>query len=332
MARVLVTGAAGWLGSALVCALAGRGDSVRALVYPGQTPEREPGCEDVEVVEGDLRDAAARARFCAGGADVLYHCAGVIHPRRVAELYEVNVRATAGLLDAAAAAGVRRAVVVSSNSPCGCNPHPDHLFDEQSPYAPYMNYGRSKMLMEQDALARARPEIVVVRSPWFYGPRQPARQSLFFKLVREGRVPVIGPGENRRSMTYIDNLCDGLMLAAASAAAPGKVYWIADARPYSYGEILATIADVLEESFGLPVNRSRVRLPALTGPLAQAGDRLVQALGLYSQKLHVLGELDKDIACSIDRARRELGYAPRVELREGMRRSVEWCLKRGLPI
>src|SRR5208337_607899 len=102
----------------------------------------------------------------------------------------INRDGTTNLLDAAIRAGVRRAVIVSSNSPLGCNPHPDHLFDESSPYHPYMNYGRSKMMMElavKEVEARGKLETVIVRPPWFYGPDQPARQTQFFSMIRQGK-------------------------------------------------------------------------------------------------------------------------------------------------
>jgi nucleoside-diphosphate-sugar epimerase len=103
-----------------------------------------------------------------------------------------------------------RAVVVSSNSPCGCNPHPDHLFDEHSPFNPYMHYGRSKMEMELAIRERAaRLETVIIRAPWFYGPNQPPRQTLFFQMIRDGKGPIVGSGTNLRSMAYVDNLCQG---------------------------------------------------------------------------------------------------------------------------
>jgi len=85
------------------------------------------------VVEGDLRDRTAVERLCEGAKGaVLFHTAGVIHPRGVRDFEAVNVGGTRLLLDDAARAGVRRAVVVSSNSPCGCNPRRNHRFDESS--------------------------------------------------------------------------------------------------------------------------------------------------------------------------------------------------------
>jgi nucleoside-diphosphate-sugar epimerase len=341
---VLVTGAAGWLGSRLLEVLTrGLADiealrqpppglRVRALILPGQ--ELSTGDGGVEICTGDLGIRADCDRFCHGARGaILFHTAGVIHPRRVAEFYRVNVEGTRTLLEAAVAAGVRRVVVVSSNSPCGCNPTPDHRFDENSPYHPYLNYGRSKMLMEQavrEFQQAGRIETVIVRPPWFYGPNQPARQTLFFRMIRDGKVPLVGDGTNRRSMAYIDNLCQGLLLAATVVRANGQTYWIADARPYSMNEIIDTVERLLETEFGQPCAHKRLRLPAFASRVAYLADTLLQGLGLYHQKIHVLSEMNRTIACSIDRARSELGYEPQIELEEGMRRSLRWCKERGL--
>jgi nucleoside-diphosphate-sugar epimerase len=172
-------------------------------------------------------------------------------------------------------------------------------------------------------------ETVVVRAPWFYGPNQPARQTSFFRMIKQGIFPVLGDGGQRRSMAYVDNLCDGLLLAARSERAVGQTYWIADARPYSIDEIVGTVEDVLEGEFGIRCARRRLRLPAALGDLARGADRAIQFLGFYEPRLHVLGELNLTIACSIEKARTELGYAPRFALREGMIESVRWCLENG---
>jgi nucleoside-diphosphate-sugar epimerase len=258
---------------------------------------------------------------------VLFHVAGIIHPRRRADFYRVNVDGTRNVLEAAVAAGVRRAVVMSSNSPCGTNPHPDHVFDEFSPYRPYMHYGRSKMRMEQVVAGYRRAgkiETVIVRAPWFYGPNQPQRQSLFFRMIRDGKGPIVGGGENRRSMAYVDNLCQGLILAAATESANGQIYWIADARPYTMNEIVDTVERLLETEFGQKCAHKRMRLPGLASEVAWTVDKTLQALGLYHQKIHVLSEMNKTIACSVENAKAELGYRPVVDLEEGMRRSLQW--------
>src|SRR5262245_36445501 len=142
--QVLVTGAGGWLGRRLVETLAGQVPeslpppadlAIRCLVLSeSDAADLRRLSHRVEVVIGDLRSRADCERLCAGARGaVLFHAAGIIHPRRVREFYEVNVDGTDRLLQAAAEAGVRRAVIVSSNSPCGCNPSRSHRFDEKSP-------------------------------------------------------------------------------------------------------------------------------------------------------------------------------------------------------
>ncbi len=344
MSLTLVTGANGWLGTQLVQNLInGFADipslnmpaanrRLRCLVQPSTDPSRLRGLSrEIEVFPGDLLDPEAMSAFCRDAAGAtLFHCAGLIHPRRrVSELYRVNVTGTGQLLQAAEKAGVKRAVVMSSNSPIGTNADSGDTFDETSPYRPYMNYGRSKMRMEllvKECQQRGRMETVIVRSPWFYGPFQPERQTLFFRMIRDGRAPLLGSGENRRSMAYVENISQGMVLCAENEAASGQIFWIADAAPYTMNEILATVENLLEKEFSIPVKHKRLRLPAVTGAIATCADGMIQGLGLYNQKVHVLSEMNKTIACSIAKAREQLGYDPKIALAEGMRRSLQWVL------
>jgi nucleoside-diphosphate-sugar epimerase len=309
-----------------------RRQGVRCLARNGQDGEIiRQASPDAGCVTGDLRDRSSLARLFEGAESAsVFHCAGMIHPRRVREFYEVNVDGTRALLDAAVRARAKRFVHVSSNSPLGCNPRREHRFDEESPYHPYMHYGRSKKLAEDLVNARrGEIETVIVRAPWFYGPGQPARQTAFFSMIKNGKVPLVGGGENLRSMAYVDNLVQGLLLAEARACAGGRTYWIADRRPYSMREIVTTVADVLEQDFGIEVRRGWVRLPGIASECALLADRMIQGLGFYHQKIHVLSEMNKNIACSVRRAEEELGYDPKVELREGMARSVQALLDEG---
>ncbi len=319
---IMVTGGNGWLGRRVVDALTGglsnlpvtasggcrvrclvpAGDDVRALLERG-----------VEIVSGDIRDERAVTDLVGGGrGGLLIHLAGIIHPRKVTEFQEINTAGTANLLAAARREGVSRMVVMSSNSPMGCNPYPDHRFTEDSPYNPYMGYGRSKWLMElalgAAIVAGLGPEIVIMRAPWFYGPGQPVRQTQFFTMIKNGRFPIVGTGSN------------------------GRTYWIADEIPYSMREIIDTVRGVLRDDFAMKVVDKTIHLPDAVGNIATLADSMLQAIGIYQQKIHVLSEMNKTIACDIARAKTELGYRPAVGLREGMRRSVEWCLANGQTI
>jgi nucleoside-diphosphate-sugar epimerase len=345
--RLLITGANGWLGKRLARLIAQRqidlsvlshlpsDPLLRCLILPSERPEelRQIGAE---VVVGDIRKASDCASFCEGAKDaVLIHTAGVIHPRRVKDFYEINVAGTRNILNAALAAGLKRVVVVSSNSPLGVNHISSETFDEYSEYDPYMNYGRSKM--QAELLVRRFEkenglECVIVRPPWFYGPDQPPRQTLFFSMIRAGKAPIVGSGNNRRSMAYIDNLCEGLLLAAYVERAAGQIYWIADRRPYSMNEIIDTVESLLEREFKLSVAHTRMRLPNAASEIAFLADNLLQSLGIYNQKIHVLSEMNKTIACSTAKAEAELGYNPRISLEEGMRRSLSFCIEHGIQI
>jgi nucleoside-diphosphate-sugar epimerase len=335
-ATTVVTGAAGWLGTALVHRLLDDGrPGLRLLAHDTAQAATLRALGDVEVVIGDLARSQTAARLLhgvTGPCDVI-HTAGLIHPRVVRDLYEANTDGTRHLLGAARAAGVRRFVHVSSNSPFGTNAHPLDVFRADEPYHPYYGYGRSKMLAELE-VAKAVDrglDAVIVRPPWFYGPYQPPRQTTFFKLVRAGRFPVIGDGEQRRSMVFVENLVDGVLAAELTAGLAGRGYWIADARPYTVNEIVATVGRALTDE-GFAVKPPGRPLPATVGRVAELADRAIQASGRYVQQLHVLGEMDKTIACDISRSRAELGYAPAVELYEGMRRSIRWCVAAGIEL
>ena len=339
----VVTGAGGWLGRALVDHLSrpvgpfSRPGTVRALVRDPEDLDLFTSADRVEAVVGDItRPDGLTALFDglrgAGTVDVI-HTAGVIHPARMDDFEEINVRGTANVMAAAEAHGARRVVHVSSNSPFGTNPHPGDTFRNDEPYDPYYGYGRSKMQAElrvRDAVAGGL-NAVIVRPPWFYGPFQPARQTTFFQMVRKGRFPVFGDGQQRRSMVYVDNLVQGVVAAELVPTPAGRAWWIADARPYTVTEIVETVGRALEEE-GFTVKPNRVRLPAFAGRMAERADALAQRAGRYVQAVHVLGEMDKTIACDISVAQEELGYDPQVALEEGMRRSIRWCVEEGLSL
>jgi len=337
----IVTGAGGWLGRRLVYflrhgmadvpSLACRsGRQIRCLVYPGENHDRlDALADDVAIIEGDVtRPGTLDELFARASGATVFHCAGLIHPRwRVRDLFRVNAGGTRHIVRAAERAGARRLIYVSSNSPVGCNRGRDERFDESSPYDPYMSYGESKRQAEilvNEAAARGHIETVIIRPPWFYGVAQPARQTEFFRMIRDGRAPILGDGEARRSMAYVDNICQGLLLAERTACARNQTYWIADARPSSINEIVDTIERLLETEFGQVCRYRRLRLPNAVSELAFWVDWSLQRLGVYSQKIHVLSEMNKTIACTIDKARAELGFEPVIALEEGMRRSLQW--------
>jgi nucleoside-diphosphate-sugar epimerase len=331
---MVITGAAGWLGQNLVREVAPQRAVVRCLVQTGEEASLlSLVAPSVQPVVGDVRDPTALdALFDGTAGATVVHAAAIIHPlHRVQELHDVNVGGTQLVLDRARRAGSGRVVHISSNSPFGANPAPDHRFTETSPLNPYLGYGRSKADAEglvATAQQRGDLETVVLRPPWFYGPFQPARQTQWFRTLRRGRFPLVGDGTNRRSMVFTGNLVHGILRAEVAAKAPGQAYWIADGDPRDMRSILATVREALAAE-GLPVSGGQLRLPRLAGVVAEQLDTFLQGRGRYVQALHVLGELKDTIACDISLAREEIGYDPPTDLLTGMRASIRWCLERG---
>ena len=120
-----------------------------------------------------------------------------------------------------------------------------------------------------------------------------------------------------------------LVLCDRVAAANGNIYWIADRTPYAMNEIVSTIEQVLEQDFQITVKHKVKKLPGLASSVAYGLDKMTQGMGIYLQKIHVLSEMNKTIACTTAKAERELGYDPQIALREGMKRSIAWVLERG---
>lgn len=333
----VITGASGWLGRALLDRLladAGR-QRLRVLVHSTAEAHTLSALGNVEVVIGDIAKPDTAVRLIHGvGADCdVIHTAGIIHPKTTRQFHEINTNGTRHIAEAALDAGVRRMVHVSSNSPFGTNPMPSDTFRHHEPYNPYYGYGRSKMHAELAVLESVDRglDATIVRPPWFYGPFQPPRQTTFFRLVRAGKFPVVGDGEQRRSMVYVDNLVDGVLAAELTPSAKGKGYWVADERAYTVNEIVATVGRALTDE-GFSVKPASTKLPAIAARVAELGDRVIQGLGRYQQQLHVLGEMNHTIACDISVTHAELGYDPQVELYEGMRRSIRWCVEQGLEL
>lgn len=324
--RLLITGVPGWLTTALLESLQEDPpeglEEVRCLALAPLALAPRPGTTvGLRVFVGGLHDARVLDE-AAQGCDAVLHAAGVLHVRRTRDWYDTNTNGTSNLLRAAAAGGVRRFVLISSNAAAGRSEH-GALLTEDTPAKPLSHYGRSKLLAEQLVLS-APLEGVVLRPCMFYGPPVPARHVEIYRRILDGRMPMVGHGHYARSVTHIANLVQGCRLALGHPRAAGQVYYIADEPVYTTRAIVEAMADALG-------CRTRyLRIPGVAAPLSFAADRLLASVGLYWQTLHLVGEADWHVGVSIAKAQRELGYAPRVTLPDGMRQAVEWCRAEGL--
>ncbi|MAG08675.1 hypothetical protein CMO89_04325 [Candidatus Woesearchaeota archaeon] len=322
--KVLVTGAPGWLGTRVVEVLCSKGYDVRCFALKGLDLSSLKKL-NVETVEGDI---TKKETITEAVKDIhtVVHCTGLIHPKKIKELYDINTQGTKNILEKSAEAGVKKFVYISSNSAQGCNIRRNMLMREDQKEKPEKSYGKSKYLAERAVRSfqnSGKLNTVILRPCWFYGPGQPERQTRLMKMVKAGNPLIFGNGRNIRSMSYIDNIVQAIILSMEKDIANGKIYWIADKRPYETIEIYRTIADIL----GVRLKPRYV--PKIVSQVLEIGDDILQALGFYIQEVHVGGELVKNIACDISKAEKELGYDPKVDLKEGMRRSIEWAEKQG---
>jgi nucleoside-diphosphate-sugar epimerase len=314
---VLVTGAAGFIGSHLVDALLARDIPVRALVRP-ETDRSWLDASRVTFALGDVGDpsggdALARA---ADGCAAVYHIAGITQARRPGDFQRVNADGAGRMASAAAQAGAEKFVLVSSLAAGG--PAPGHPRSEADPDRPVGGYGLSKNEGEKQASA-AFPYVVSIRPPAVYGPRDKAFL-LLFRLALRGVLPLPGGELQRLSFVHGQDLAQALVLAGERAAA-GEKFYVASGPPVRSGELADRIGEAVGRKplrFGVP----SVMLKAAVG-CAEAWARATgRPVRLTRERLADWTEPDWTVDDS--RARTTLGYAPRFDIAQGIADTAAW--------
>ena len=320
---ILVTGGNGLLGRHLIPQLQERGDAVRVLVLPGEdaTWLEQRG---VRVFRGDVRDKLTLFPT-VNHADAVLNLAGMMGVwRPMADYRAVNVTGTENVCHAALAAGVKRLVHISSWTVYGMDL--GMAVSENAALAPFREpYAVTKTEGDQVVQRMVREDglpAVILRPGTFFGPGDQLHFGRMADRVRSGKGVVVGSGRNALPFVYVTDVVQGILLGLDSEGASGSVYNITNDAPITQGEMLQAIA----EELGAAPPRVHIPYPLLY-TAGYAAERAAQVTRAKRQPVVTrLGVklFGTDNRHSIERARRELGFAPRVALRDGVRLAAAW--------
>ncbi|MFO0763116.1 MAG: NAD-dependent epimerase/dehydratase family protein [Byssovorax sp.] len=324
MKKSVVTGGAGFVGRHLVDALKKRGDLVTTIDV-GQKPFRD----DVTTLDADIRDVSAMTAAFAG-AEVVYHNASIVHTKknREEDVWSVNLGGTESVLAACKAASVPRLVYVSSASAVYEGRDLENG-DESLPYSTISQapYADSKIAAEKKVLAESGPSLrtVAIRPHVIFGPGDTRFLPAILTRAKAGKLNyAVGSGDKLSDFTYIDNLIEALLLAEEKLDGPaaGNAYFVTNGEPYPFFRF---VADVLKE----------LEMPAMKGSIPYW---LAYAVAAIAEGWDTLkgGTLNAESGLtrfavrymcthhyfSIEKAKRELGYQPRVNIAEGIARTA----------
>jgi nucleoside-diphosphate-sugar epimerase len=324
--KVLVTGGTGFTGKALVKRLIDDGYEVISLDYQEGLKTDEIRGWGAKVVIGSVTDPDV-VEECMDGVEIVHHLAAAFRELDVPDTYydEVNVGGTKNVLESAFGHKVKKFIYCST---CGVHGNVENPpGDETAPIQPADYYQRTKYEAEPlvNAYCDKGMETVILRPAAIYGPGDPERFQMIFKRVSNGTFPMFGSGKTLYHPLYIDNLIDALMLAMEPGKGVGEAYLIADEE---YVEI-ETLVKKTAKALGV-----KVKIPHFpVMPLVIAGHICEKVCAPFHITPPIFPRrvdwFRQNRAFKIDKAKRDLGYQPKIDLDEGLKRTGEWYRQEG---
>ena len=315
--KVFVTGGTGFIGSHLVDRLLAEPDhEIRCLV---RAHNKWLINKDLKFFKGSLQDLSALHEGI-NGADIVYHIAGVVKAPDQDFFDAANVDATENVLRMAMKHKVPKVVILSSLAACG--PSPDNPLTEEDPLKPVTMYGESKKRMEEmvSGVVNDSVSVTIIRPPAVYGPRE---EQIFrvFQMASWRVFPIIGDGTSSRlSLIHVNDLVDGILLAASEKKPGVETYFISSEDLYTWDEIrLATRYAMGKKIYPLKFKPEFVQFAG------NISEKIASLIGRYPViNREKSRELGLQWICSVDKAKARLGFRQRTGLKDGLVQTIAW--------
>jgi len=321
----LVTGANGFIGAFLVKALLQKNYKVTALVRKSSDFFRLKDLP-INYVHAELTEPDTLWGKL-GNFDYLFHIAGITKAKNKKDFFQVNVLGTKNLLEVCVKENpnLKRFVFISSQSAQGPNKTEKPL-EENSPCHPITPYGESKLEAEKIVFSyKDKFPVTIIRPPSVYGSSDPDLLT-FFKFINFGIKLLFGKRESYLSLCYVENLTEGIILAAESFRGINQIYFIADDKIYSWKEAEAVIQKILQKK------AIYVKVPKFVlFTVAFLTENISKLLGTPA----ALNKAKAKEFCqqywlgNIDKAKNELGFNPKFNLEEGVVKTIKWYKENG---
>ncbi len=322
--QVLVTGATGFTGGRLAVSLAQRGDQVRALVRKGSDTSFLQG-HNIEFVEGDITDQDAVER-AVQGCEKVYHIAACFRTAGHPDSYyhDVNYSGALYVLDAAKKHGCERVIHCSTIGVHGSVKKIPS--DETAPYSPCDIYQVTKLEGEKLAIERQKQgqPISIFRPAGIYGPGD-MRLLKLFKTIHSGRFRMVGHGSVNFHMVYIDDLVDGITLCGEKPEALGETFILCGPDYVPLKKLVKLVADAV----GVKAPRGHIPLAPVYAAAVMCEAVCVPLR--IDPPLHRrrVGFFTKNRSFTYAKAERVIGYHPKVDCAEGVKRTAQWYFENG---